>query len=416
MQIADVSTPVVVLSPHHHGALGIFRSLGSLGVAVYAVEDGEWAPPLRSRYCRGVFHWDVRSAPASDSVAALLKIARNFDRRPILIPPNDATAVLVQEHSEELRSTYKFPILPSGLVHRLSSKKELYFLCHERNFPTPETAFPQSRGDVLRLLDKLTYPVVLKGIDDGLAAGQTKVSMRIVHSADELLKCYDQMHDAAQLNLMVQEYIPGDTDSVWMFNGYFDANSECLAGFTGRKLRQRPANTGVTTLGICLRNETVDKSIRTLLQSAGYRGMVDIGCRYDKRDGQYKLLDVNPRIGCTFRLFVDPAGMDVVRACYLDLTGQPVHADTAQEGRKWLVENQDVLELPVHLKARKITILDWLLSLRGVQETAWFHWRDLRPVWAMCAGLLRTLFRGQARNKESCRSEVPHPSPVSSNL
>jgi hypothetical protein len=114
-------------------------------------------------------------------------------------------------------------------------------------------------------------------------------------------------------------------------------------------------------------------------------------------------------------LFVDPAGMDVVRACYLDLTGQPVHAEAAQEGRKWLVENQDLLELPVNLKARRFTILDWLLSLRGVQETAWFHWLDLRPVWAMCAGLLRTLFRGQARNKESCRTEVSHPSPVSSN-
>ena len=28
----DTSAPVVVLSPHHHGALGIFRSLGVLGV------------------------------------------------------------------------------------------------------------------------------------------------------------------------------------------------------------------------------------------------------------------------------------------------------------------------------------------------------------------------------------------------
>jgi D-aspartate ligase len=416
MKIADASTPVLVLSPHHHGALGIFRSLGTLGVPVYAVEDGQWAPSVRSRYCRGVFHWNVRHAPMRESVAALLKIARNFDCRPILIPTSDPTAVLVQQASEELRSAYQFAVLPSGLIERLSSKKELYFLCREHDFPTPETAFPQSRADVLQLLDKLAYPVMLKGIDDGLGAGRTKVAMRIVHSPDELLNCYDQMEDPALPRLMVQEYIPGDADSVWMFNGYFNGKSECLAGFTGRKLRQRPANTGITTLGICLRNDTVEKSIRTLLRSLGYRGMVDLGCRYDKRDRQYKLLDVNPRIGCTFRLFVDASGMDVVRACYLDLTGQPVHAEAAQEGRKWLVENQDLLELPVHLKTRKLTIREWLRSLRGVQETAWFHWLDLSPVWAMCAGLLRTLLRGEPTRKESRRSGVTRPSPVSSNL
>src|SRR6267378_2475679 len=103
MKIADISTPVVVLSPHHHDALGIFRSLGTLGVPVYGVEDEEGAPPLRSRYCRGVFHWDVRHAPSRDSVRSLLTIARHFKRQPILIPTDDTTAVLVQEASEELR-------------------------------------------------------------------------------------------------------------------------------------------------------------------------------------------------------------------------------------------------------------------------------------------------------------------------
>ena len=36
------------------------------------------------------------------------------------------------------------------------------------------------------------------------------------------------MEDPDQTNLMLQEYIPGGDDSVWMFNGYSDANSECL--------------------------------------------------------------------------------------------------------------------------------------------------------------------------------------------
>jgi D-aspartate ligase len=412
MKVADTATPVVVLSPHHHGALGIFRSLGALGVEVYAVEDGRWAPPLCSRYCRGVFHWDVCDAPARDSVSTLLKIGRTFTCRPILIPADDGTAAFVQEASEELQTRFRFPVLPSGLMRRFSTKKELYLLCRESGYPTPETVFPRSRANLLELLGRLSFPVMLKGIDDRLVRGRTKVRMRIVRTADELLDCYDRVDDSVRSNLMIQEYIPGNADSVWMFNAYFNEASECLVGFTGRKLRQRPADTGITTLGICLRNETVENSLRTLLRSLGYRGIVDIGCRYDARDGQYKLLDVNPRIGCTFRLFVDPSGLDVVRACYLDLTGQRVDAQPACEGRKWLVENQDLQELPVHLRTKKLTLREWLRSLRGVRETAWFNWKDLSPVLALLTGFLRSWHAGQLRRRKYVKREGAYQSAV----
>lgn len=413
MKIFDASTPVLVLRPHHHGALGIFRSLGALGVAVYAVEDGQWAPPLRSRYCRGIFHWDVGHAPQRDSIASLLRIARNFDRRPILIPTDDATAVLVQEASEELQSAYQFPVLPAGLARRLCSKRELYSLCLEHQIPTPEAAFPQTRTHVLQFLEKAVFPVVLKKIDDRCLRERTREGMRIASNPGELLKYYDEMDDPAQPNVMLQEYIPGNVDSVWMFNGYFNEKSECLAGFTGRKLRQCPAYTGTTSLGICEENKIVARSVRELLRAINYSGMVDVGCRYDERDGQYKLLDVNPRVGCTFRLFVDTGGMDVARACYLDLTGQPVYAKAACEGRKWLVENHDFKALPQYLKDRKFTVLEWLRSLRGVQETAWFHWRDLSPFWALWSGLSGFLRRWLLKGQKSRRSGRDRLTPVS---
>ena len=103
---------------------------------------------------------------------------------------------------------------------------------------------------------------------------------------------------------MLQEYIPGGDDDVWMFNGYFDADSDCLVGFTARKLRQTPIHTGATSLGICLPNAEVHETTVRWMKRLGYRGILDIGYRFDARDGRYKVLDVNPRIGATFRLFV----------------------------------------------------------------------------------------------------------------
>ena len=101
---------------------------------------------------------------------------------------------------------------------------------------------------------------------------------------------------AAEPNLMLQEFIPGGATSIWMFNGYFDASGECRIGFIGQKIRQAPPHTGATTLGVAVRNPTVDELARRFLGQVGYRGIVDLGFRFDARDQRYKLLDVNPRI------------------------------------------------------------------------------------------------------------------------
>ena len=78
-------------------------------------------------------------------------------------------------------------------------------------------------------------------------------------------------------------------------------------------------------------------------QGGRLQGILDIGYRYDARDGRYKLLDANPRLGATFRLFVGDNGMDVTRAEYLHFTGQPVPVSHICTGRKWILEDADLV-------------------------------------------------------------------------
>ncbi len=189
-------------------------------------------------------------------------------------------------------------------------------------------------------------------------------------------------------NVMLQEYIPGTPETVWMFNGYFDDQSECKVGFTGKKIRQSPPYTGATTLGVCLANETVRETTVRFMKTIGYRGILDIGYRYDARDGQYKLLDVNPRIGATFRLFVDDCGTDVLRALYLDLTGQEVPASSPHEGRRWVVEPLDIASSLTYGRRGDITMGTWARSFRGVREAAWFATDDPLPFLALWVQLL----------------------------
>lgn len=383
LKFGDSSTPVVVLRSDSHGGLNIMRSLGRLAVPVYNVDPNPWAPTFRSRYCRGRFVWDIEHRPADESLSYMAEIRRTIGRPCILIPTTDRAANFVADHAGTLAKSFVFPQQAPGLVRSLASKRDMFHLARRHGIPTPDAVFPASREDVLLFLARARFPVMLKGIDGQRLWDRTGKKMFIVQSKEQLLELYDAAEDLHRPNLMLQEYIPGGDETVWMFNGYFNVTSDCLVGFTGKKLRQCPVHTGSTSLGICLRNQVVEETTRRFMRAVGYRGILDIGYRYDARDDLYKVLDVNPRIGATFRLFVGENGIDVARALYLDLTGQEVVARPAAEGRKWVVEDLDLVSSYRYYREGNLSLAGWVRSFRGVEEAAFICADDPLPVAAM---------------------------------
>ncbi|HJW98952.1 MAG TPA: hypothetical protein VJ453_02275 [Terriglobales bacterium] len=389
IEIRDNSAPVVILRSIAYCGLGIARSLGRLGVSVYTVEGTPTATVFHSRYNRGRFLWSIDENTDANSLEYLTAVSQKVGGHPLLIPTTDYAALFVDRNANDLRKWFRFPEQPRGLVEALCSKKQMYLLAKSCGIPTADTAFPQNRSDVEEFLHGAVFPIMLKGIDGTRLCERVGKKMFIVRSAEELLGVYNRVEEPGSPNLMLQEYIPGGDDSIWMFNGYFDAESECLAGFTGKKIRQCPVYTGYTSLGICLRNDVVAAQTLAFMRAVGYRGILDIGYRFDARDGKYKVLDVNPRIGATFRLFVGDNGLDVARALYLDMTGQRVPNGLPCEGRKWMVEDRDLISSVRYWRNGNLSLRAWLHSFQGVCESAYWANDDLRPVIAR----LRSLFR-----------------------
>ena len=403
-------TPVVILRSGHHGGLGIVRSLGRLGVPVYCVDSDWWEPAFSSRYCRGRFLLNIESDSPEESVASLLKIGQRIGGRPILIPTTDDAAIWTAEHAAALESGYRFPHLDASLVRLLCNKGCMQKLARRSGVPTAQAVVPRSKADVESFLETAIFPVMVKATDGNslrLRAGGTKF---VVDTPRELLDLYAKAEDPRAPNLIIQEFIPGED---WMFDGYFDRNSNCLLGVTGKKIRRFPAYTGVTSLGVCLHNETVEKTTIEFMKAIGYQGILDIGYRYDRRDGQYKVLDVNPRIGCTFRLFTATNGIDVARALYLDMTGQEVVPGQAAEGRKWVVEDFDVFSAIRSRRDGALKLKDWVKSFRGVEEAACFALDDPLPFLMMgladCCEFYRWFRCQMATRQPASPEEVLHP-------
>ena len=372
----DTSVPVVDIFRGGYGDVSIARTLGRLGVPLYLVaQEGMRTPVWSSRYWVTKARWDF-SSPEEESVAYLLRLGTHlqerYGARAILLTTADWLAIFIERNGEPLQERFEFPRSAQPVVRKLLNKWEMYRLANEHGVPTPRTVCPTSREDVEDFLRTTSFPIVMKQADPFLEASPKK----ILYERRELMNEIDGIAARGRMNVILQEYIPGEADTVWMCNGYFGAENSVT--FTGKKLRQ-VSPTGIASLAICLPNETVASQTRRLMEGVGFRGCVGIGFRYDGRDGLYKLLDVNARISGLFRLFAGSNEMDVVRVCYLDLTGQRVPETTLQPGRKWMLED-DVFAAFLAVLGRRLSITEWRRSLRGVRELQWFAKDDPVPV------------------------------------
>jgi D-aspartate ligase len=394
----DTGTPVVVLKVGryalHHGGLGAIRTLGRVGVPVYGVHEDRLAPAAASRYLAGKFIWETDGESVERFLQGMTELGRRLGRPAILVPTDDLAAILLAEHAAALEEWFEFPRPPAALPRTVASKWGLYQLCKRLGVPCAEAVIPQSRAEVEAFLERATFPVVVKAAEAWLLPGSGVKSTTIVETPGQVLGIYDRVAGRSDTKVMFQEYIPRDRGEDWVFHGYCDARSECLAGFTGVKLRSYPPHAGLTTLGRCISNEALRRQAEALFKAISYRGIMDLDYRLDRRDGQYKLLDFNPRVGAQFRLFEDDAGIDVVRALHLDLTGRPVPRGRPRDGRGFVVEPYDLLASWGYHRDGGLTFRAWLRSLKGVEERAWIAADDLAPFSVMC---LRFLASGVQR-------------------
>jgi len=386
--VIDSRVPVVVLYRKGDAAVAIARTLGRLGIPVYLIaQEGVPKPDWWSRYWTNRIRCDF-SRSEEELVPFLLDVGatiRTDHGTPaILLTLSDWIAIFIERNCDALREQFVFPQPERPVISALLNKWEMHLLAKAHDIPTPDAAHPASFDEIDEFLVRTDFPILVKAADKYVG---DPPPTKMIRSRQQLIELVgDREAGRGPLNIVLQEYIPGDADSVWMCNGYFGADPDRDVTFTGKKLRQVPA--GIATLAICLPNDTVDAQTRRFMRGVGYRGCVGIGWRYDARDGRYKLLDVNARVSGVFRLFEGTNQMDVTRICYRDLTGQEVPVTALRPGRKWMRE-EDFKVAATSVRSGQLTMAEWVRSIRGVRERHWLAVDDPLPFLARLRDGLR---------------------------
>jgi predicted ATP-grasp superfamily ATP-dependent carboligase len=134
----------------------------------------------------------------------------------------------------------------------------------------------------------------------------------------------------------------------------------------------------VTVEGVSVANEELREEAVSFCRSVGFRGIGSMDWRFDRRDGRYKLLDFNVRLGAMFRMFQTPESLDVARALHLDLTGRPVPLAREIQSRRYVVGNLALRVGPTYRRDRSASTRVERFAPGGV-ERAWIATDDPMP-------------------------------------
>lgn len=388
---ADRDVPALIVKfgnyPLHHGGVGAIRSLGRLGVPMYAITEDAYTPAASSRYLTRAFVWPTRGTEKADRlVEGLLRIGRRIGRPTVLVPTDEEAAVLIAEHQDALGDRFLFPRVAPGLPRRLASKQGLHELCVEHGVPSPAAVFPQSYDDIVAFAARARFPVVAKNREAFLRRSNPAVNgtTRIATPEGLLALARDW---GERPGVILQEYLPQEEAEDWIVHACFDQDANPLAMFTGVKVRSWPPHAGMTAHAYVVDNPELADLAARFVKRIGYTGIVDLDLRFDRRDGRYKLLDFNPRMGAQFRLFENASGVDVVRALHLHLTGRPVPGGEQRAGHRFVVENVDLPALLAYRRSGRTA--PHVPARASGTELAWFAGDDPMPFLTMLARSVR---------------------------
>src|SRR5439155_1012206 len=183
--------------------------------------------------------------PVHDSEALLrflLDEAQRLARPAVLFPANDAFVLFLARHRERLTGPFLFTIPSGDLLEAIIDKRRQYALADRVGMPHARTFNPQSRDEVARVADTMTYPALVKPRFTHLWQAHFGVIKGLRADDPHELRAHYERVFAYGLDALAQDVIPGPNPNHFLVDVYICADGRPLATFVARKRRQYPTD------------------------------------------------------------------------------------------------------------------------------------------------------------------------------
>lgn len=377
--------PLALITGSSVNALSFARSLGRRGIPVLIL-DSDRQLAVHSRYARAIRLPSAGQEPQA-WIDTLLDVGKNLASPAVLIPTADPHAVLIAENAELLRPYFNFLVPEPQKAQNFVSKQFQVQHAREMGVPVPQTHFPGSMDAIQHLAGEMQYPCILKPDNSHTGARVlTGKKLLIIDSAKSLVDSYASLAEG-DVSCLVQEIIPGSDRELVSYLGFWNTEGAETAFITKRKLRQFPTLYGNGSIQVTEKLPEVAELSRRLLKGLGYRGFAGVEFKFDRRDGSYRFVEINPRSSAMNELAV-AAGVDFPWIAYRSLNGGEVEQDrdwAFNTGVRCVNEEWDVQAYWELRRKGELSFRQWWESLHGAHRII-AAWDDPKP---FLAGMVR---------------------------
>lgn len=228
---------------------------------------------------------------ADDSMFCLLE-KEHFD---VLIPVSDMTVPFVSRNKEQIEGKYgvRCAVPDYNLVYQVEDKHRFMAFCDANGVPHPKTMV-LTENTLEQVASEIGFPSLIKPDFSVGARGITRVDSLV-----ELKEKYPEINSKFGA-CTLQEFID-NKEYYYNVMLYRDKSGNFLGHTIMKIVRMYPVAAGSSSCCMTVENEALLNICKDCLDKLGWVGMADFDVLQRLDNGEYKIIEINPRVPASLR-------------------------------------------------------------------------------------------------------------------
>ena len=221
----------------------------------------------------------------------------------LLIACGDHYTELIVNNREALEPYFVFSYISKEMKDQLENKEDFYEICEKYGLDYPSTYIVTAENYAQEHQLPFDYPVAVKASDSieyvALSFEGKKKAYK-AENKEEFETILKMVYEAGYKgHMIVQDFIPGDDDCMWVLNSYSNSEGQVQAMCLGHCVLEdyTPAGIGNYNAIVQEAKQDIYDRYKKFLEEIKFVGFSNFDMKYDCRDGKYKVFEINIRQG-----------------------------------------------------------------------------------------------------------------------
>ena len=226
-------------------------------------------------------------------IESIINLSKKYSDA-IIYPTEDEYLIALSKNKPKLKNYFRIACNDFEIINKLVNKKLVYDLADLHNIPCPKHITTKDDKEATEFAEKIGYPCLVKPSQSHAYFHYFRKKMAKVIKSEDLISELKKAN-SQNLEVMIQEFIPGPDSSNYSYWGY-RTNRKFYSEATARKVRNDPPETGSPRVQVTKNIPELIPAARKILDALEYEGYGNVEFKFDPKSGEYKFMEINPRI------------------------------------------------------------------------------------------------------------------------